>query len=165
MFPSRLPILAVAAILSLAALIYWFGVRSPHPTAEAALAAFYGGESRPECLLTQPLQQHGSSVVPLIIRDLPNRTMPRRRYAIGFLGEGRYREALPVLEHIFSDTTEIYYFRADALIAMFEIAPARAQELASQVVLPSHDEYRLFERAVKAVERGDVAEFVNRGCS
>jgi hypothetical protein len=104
MFSSRPYILAVTAALSLGTLIYWFLSRSPYPTAEAALEAFYGGDPRPECMQAQPLRQHGSKVVPLIIRDLPNKAMPRRRYAIGFLGEGRYREALPVLEHISSDT-------------------------------------------------------------
>jgi hypothetical protein len=166
MFRSWPSILAVTAMLTLGALVYWFGIRSPHPTAEAALEEFYRGESRPECLITQPLEQHGPDVVPLVIRDLPNKTMPRRRYAIGFLGEGQYREALPALEHIWSDTAEIYYFRADALIAIFKITPARAQELASRVVLPppDQDRYGLLQRAVKAVERGDMRGFVYRGC-
>jgi hypothetical protein len=168
MFPSRRSVLAATAILSLVALIsiYWLGVRRLYPTDEAALAEFYAGESRPECLITQPLEQQGSSVVPLIIRDLPNKTMSRRRYAIGFLGEGRYPEALPRLERILLDATEIDYFRADALAAIFKIAPTRAQALASQVTLQpqGQDRYQLLERTIKAVERGDGTDFVGPDC-
>src|SRR4051812_39658345 len=123
MFAWRL-VLVPAAILGLAASIfYWFYVRSPYPSAEAALAAFYRGEQRPECALADPLRRDGSRVVPLVIGNVPNKAMPRRRYAISFLGEGRFGEALPVLEHILSDETENYYFRADALLSIYEIAP------------------------------------------
>ena len=160
---ERAWVLAVTAILSVAILSYWFLVRSPYPTAEAALEAFYGGEPRPECLQAEPLREDGARVVPLVIRELPNKAMPRRRYAISFLGEGRHAEALPVLEKILADETEIFYFRADALLAIFEIAPTRAQELASQVAVVQ-DKYRHFERAVQAVERGDVSDFVRHGC-
>src|SRR5262245_36870293 len=166
MFARRPSALVLAATLSLSVSIYWFLVRSPYPTAEAALEAFYGGEPRPECMQAAPLEWHGSKVVPLVVRDLPNKTMPRRRYAIGFLGDGRYPEALPVLEHILSDETEIYYFRADALLAIYRIAPNRAQELASQVALKSQgqDRYHLLERVVQAVDRADVSHFDHSGC-
>src|SRR5215510_10119128 len=160
------PAIFALTILSVAISVYWFLAQGPYPTAEAALEAFYGGEPRPECMQAEPLRRDGSRVVPLLIQALPNKAMPRRRYAIGFLGEGRHAEALPTLEQILSDATEIYYFRADALLAVFEIAPTRAQELASQVILPSplQDRYRLLERVVQAVERGDVSHFVSRGC-
>jgi hypothetical protein len=60
--------------------------------------------------------------------------MHRRRYAIGFLGNGHYSEVLPVLEKILSDGSEIFYFRADALEAIYQIAPDRARELAPKYV-------------------------------
>src|SRR5277367_1879233 len=47
---------------------------------------------------------------------------------------GATRKALPALKRILSGPTEIDYFRADVLLAIFEVAPARAQELASTVV-------------------------------
>ena len=166
MLAWRPSILALAAILSLTVSIYWFLVRTSYPTAEAALEAFYGGDPRPECMQADPLRRDGSRVVPLVIRDLPNKAMPRRRYAISFLGEGRHAQALPVLEQILFDATEISYFRVDALLAIYEIAPTRAQELASQVVLASQDQdrYRLLERVVQAVERGVASHFLPHGC-
>ena len=163
MLASRPSIIAVTATLIAATFIDWFLLRSPHATAEAALAAFYAGEPGFECMQAEPLRRDGSKVVPLVIRDLPNKKMQRRRYAILFLGEGRYREALPVLEHILLDTTEIYYFRADALMSIFEIAPTHAQELASRIVPPSEDEHQFFERTIQAVTRGDLR--VNHECS
>lgn len=122
----------VAALISFALLVssYWLLQRSPYPTADAALEAFYGGEPRPECMQAQPLRRHGADVVPLIIRDLPNKAMPRRRYAIGFLGEGKYKAALPALEKIVLDDTERFYFKTDALQAIYSISPSRAAELA-----------------------------------
>ena len=117
---------AVAGLVILCVLIL-FLARESYPSPEAALAAFYGGEPRPECMQANPLRSEGQRVVPLLLRELPNKSMPRRRYAIGFLGEGRYEEALPALERILADLTEIDYFRADALLAIYAIAPARAK--------------------------------------
>jgi hypothetical protein len=115
---------------------------------------------------TEPLEQEGARVVPLVIKEISNRAMPNRRYAISFLGEGRYAEALPVLERILSDPTEIEYFRADALLAIFEIAPARAQELASTVV-PSQvdDRFPILPTMIQAVRAGNAGKFVSRGCT
>jgi hypothetical protein len=68
------------------------------------------------------------------LKELPNKDMRLRRYAIGFLGNGRYSEALPMLEVILKDESEIYYFRTDALEAIFQISQTRAKELAPNFV-------------------------------
>jgi hypothetical protein len=153
-----------AAILGLSG--YWLLARSPYPTPEAALGAFYNDEPRPECMQAAPLQHEGSKVVSLVIRDLSNKEMPNRRYAIGFLGEGHYAEALPVLEHILSDTTEIDYFRADALLAIFEIAPSRAQDLISAIA-PSQVQgrYQILPMMIQAIQAGKADKFISRGCT
>jgi hypothetical protein len=111
----------------------------------------------------QPLKAEGRDVVPLVIRDLPNRAMPRRRYAIAFLGYGQYAEALPALEKILTDPTEIDYFRADALLAIYEISPTRARTLASGI----HDATGLLERFIQELGRGDAAirAYINHNCS
>jgi hypothetical protein len=135
---------------------------SPYHSPEAALAAFYGGEPRPECMQSEPLRREGRRVVPLLISELPNKGMPRRRYAIGFLGEGRYEEALPALERILGDVTEIDYFRADALLAIYEMAPIRGRELARYV----QDPVGLLKRVVEAIAQGDshVKKMINHDC-
>ncbi len=81
-----------------------------------------------------PLILSGRRVVPLVIAAVPNKEMRRRRYAIAFLGNGRYRDALPVLEQVLADESEVFYFRADALEAIFRISVERAREVAPRHV-------------------------------
>jgi HEAT repeat protein len=153
---------AALAACTLLALMYSSLFLSPYPDPEAALAAFYGGEPRPECMQAAPLRQEGRRGVPLVVRELPNKAMPRRRYAIAFLGDGRYEEALPILERLLADTTEIEYFRADALLAIYQIAPVRARELAKQVQNP----VGLLQGVVEAIERDDhrLRQMLDHSC-
>lgn len=92
------------------------GAKSP----EAALAEFYEYDGM-EGQLMDPLIRAGDKVVPLVIEKVRDKNMPRRRYAIGFLGNGSYRQALPVLQQILQDTTEEDYFRGDALQSIYQI--------------------------------------------
>jgi len=92
------------------------GAKSP----EAALAEFYEYDGMEEQLM-DPLIRAGEKVVPLVIEKVKDKNMPRRRYAIGFLGNGAYRQALPVLQQILQDTTEEDYFRGDALQSIYQI--------------------------------------------
>jgi hypothetical protein len=92
------------------------GAKSP----EAALAEFYEYNGMEEQLM-DPLIRAGDGVVPLVIEKVKDKNMPRRRYAIGFLGNGSYRQALPVLQQILQDTTDEDYFRGDALQSIYQI--------------------------------------------
>ena len=96
---------------------------------EAALEQFYNNAG-PEDTLIDPLIIAGDKVVPLVLREVKNKNMPRRRYAIGFLGNGSYREALPVLEAILQDAGEEDYFRGDALHSIYQIDESLGRELA-----------------------------------
>src|SRR5262245_45882955 len=83
-------------------------------SAEGALNRFYTYGNDPddavaEDMLMDPLIVAGEKVVPLVIREIKNKEMPRRRYAIGFLGNGSYKQALPALEDIFQDLSEKDY--------------------------------------------------------
>jgi HEAT repeat protein len=92
--------------------------RSKSP--ESALSEFYvfrGAEDQ----LMDPLILAGDKVVPVVIERVNDRDMPRRRYAIAFLGNGSYRQAIPVLEQILQDRTEKDYFRGDALESLYKI--------------------------------------------
>lgn len=110
--------------------LWWALVEGPLRDPEDAMRDFYEARERAEDQLIDPLILAGSRVVPHVLADLPNKDMSLRRYAIGFLGNGRYQIALPVLEKILYDDTEISYFRADALEAIYQISPERAEELA-----------------------------------
>jgi hypothetical protein len=120
----------LAALLGLWRPVVEGPLRDPYE----ALKDFYEAKDRAEDQLMDPLILTGSSVVPLVLKELPNKDMRLRRYAIGFLGNGRYSEALPMLEVILNDESEIYYIRADALEAIFQISQSRAKELAPNFV-------------------------------
>jgi HEAT repeat protein len=92
------------------------GTKSP----ETALVEFYapGGA---EDQIMDPLILAGDKVVPLVIEAVKDRNKPRRIYAIGFLGNGSYKQALPVLQEILQDNTENENFRSAALRAIYDI--------------------------------------------
>lgn len=90
---------------------------------EEILESFYQNK-RPEETLMDPLILAGKKVVPLVIEKVKDKKMPRRRYAIGFLGNGAYTQALPVLETILQDSSEVEYFRSDSLQSIYQIDPA-----------------------------------------
>lgn len=112
-----------------AVLSIWSNIFSYDP--KSALSDFYGGAARPECLLTEPLRRAGDSILPLLLAEVRDKAMPKRRYAIGYLGERRYEAALPVLEAILRDDTERDFVRGDALLAIYAISEPRAKLLAA----------------------------------
>jgi hypothetical protein len=125
---TKLAVMLLSIVLALG--LWWAVAEGPLRNPEAALREFYEARDRAEDQLMDPLILNGRRVVPLVIAAVPNKQMERRRYAIGFLGNGKYREALPVLEEVLSDESERFYFRADALEGIFQISPERARELA-----------------------------------
>jgi hypothetical protein len=80
--------------------------------------------------LMDPLILAGGNVVPLVLRDIRKSSMPKRRYAIGFLGNGGYREALPVLRQLVVDPAETELIRGDALEAIGQIDRGEGETLA-----------------------------------
>ena len=102
-----------------------------YPTPEQVLADFYATEDRAEDMLMDPLILHSRRVAPLVIREIDRPEMPRRRYAISFLGQATVREALPVLRRILEDAHEQDYFRADALGAIHSIDSSEGRRLAA----------------------------------
>ncbi len=119
---------ALALVVGLA--LWWAVAEGPLRDPEDALADFYEAKDRAEDQLMDPLILNGRRVVPLVVAEIPNKEMRLRRYAIGFLGNGRYAEALPALEEILKDESEVYYFRADALEAIYQISQDKARALA-----------------------------------
>lgn len=68
-----------------------------------------------------PLILNAELVAPRVIQSIQDKGMDKRRYAIGFLGNERIVGALPVLRRILADGSEEYYFRVDALEAIYQI--------------------------------------------
>lgn len=126
-------LLAAIPVLGLVALVFaWRYANSP----ERALAAFYRGpaDGLAEDMLMDPLILAGDRVVPLVLREVERKDMPLRRYALGFLGNGAYTEALPTLERILANADELDYFRADSLVSAYKIDRQRGLALAAGYV-------------------------------
>lgn len=98
------------------------------PTSDEALEVFaHYGEEAGEFVtaeeLADPLIVARGDVVPLVIAALDDFESPRRRLAIGFLGDTGRKDALPALRRILDDPAEEEVFRGDALdvIAMIDL--------------------------------------------
>lgn len=129
---TKIGLLLVGIVLAL--VLCWAVAEGPLRSPDHALRDFYEARERAEDQLMDPLILNGRRVVPVVIAEVPNKEMKLRRYAIGFLGNGQYRDALPVLEQVLVDESEVYYFRADALEAVFRISPERERALAPRYV-------------------------------
>jgi len=110
---------------------FLISLAKPLQTPEEALQSFYTHDVA-EDMLMDPLVLAGKKVVPLVIKAVKNTEMPRRRYAIAFLGNDTYTTALPVLEEILKDKTEKDYFRGDALLSIYKIDKKIGQKLATK---------------------------------
>ena len=83
---------------------------------------FYNlGDHEPE--LDDPLIRRGNKMVPAICAAVAHKDMKYRRYALSALGYIRDPGALTCLEPILKDTSELEYFRGDALLAIYSINP------------------------------------------
>jgi hypothetical protein len=111
-------------------LALWISIANPFQTPEEALQSFYS-QNGAEDMLMDPLILAGDKVVPLVINEVKSPDMPRRRYAILFLGNDKYINALPVLEQILADNSEKDYFRGDALISIYKIDNISGKKLAA----------------------------------
>jgi len=97
---------------------------------QKALEQFYAATDVAEDQLMDPLILRGPDVVPLLIREVPSRKMPRRLYgilAIGHIGDGR---GLDVLKQIVSDPSEKEDIRYGALRSITLIDRDLALEVA-----------------------------------
>jgi hypothetical protein len=80
---------------------------------------FYNGDHEPE--LDDPLIAAGKPMTLTICDAIKNNDMKYRRYAIGALGYIADKRALPELEAILGDPSELEYFRSDALHSIYQV--------------------------------------------
>lgn len=111
--------------------LIWARTAGPLRDPEDALADFYEARNRAEDQLMDPLILAGPDVVPVVVEAVADTGMPRRRYAIAFLGLFGHKEAVPILTHVLHDESEIIYFRSDALQALYRIDPSPAESHAA----------------------------------
>jgi HEAT repeat protein len=101
-------------------------------TPEEAYTDFMDTTDQAEDMLMDPLILAGESVVHIVLKEIKSKDMKLRRYAIHFLGNGKFKQAIPVLKTILSDVTEEDYFRSDALGSIFAIDNKLGLVLAKQ---------------------------------
>lgn len=99
-------------------------------TPEEALADFFDTTDQAEDMLMDPLILAGEKVVPLVLKEVVSPEMKLRRYAIHFLGNGKYSSSVPVLQAILENEKEIDFIRGDALASIFNIEPELGMFLA-----------------------------------
>lgn len=92
-----------------------------HSTADEVMQDFYDAKDRAEDMLMDPLIVNSDLVKHRVIEEIKNKSMDKRRYAIGYLGNEKIKEALLTLIVILDDESEIDYFRADALESIYQI--------------------------------------------
>lgn len=93
---------------------------------------FYDTRDKAEADLMDPLILAGPKVVPRLSQEVRSKDMPARRYAIGALGHIGDRRAYATLKAILEDSSEVFYIRRDALVAMALIDPAAGREEAKR---------------------------------
>ena len=91
---------------------------------------FYASDHESE--LDDPLIEAGKEMTLVICEAIKNKDMKYRRYAIGALGYIGDKRALPTLENILKSKEEIYYFRGDALHAIYQIDKSLGKKYAAE---------------------------------
>ena len=107
------------------------------PSRAGALRAFaeYGKRATDgvtEDMQMDPLIVARGDVVPDVLAAITSSSMPKRRYAIAFLGNTERPEAIPPLERILRDEREDILYRGDALEAIAMIDSGRGRQLATE---------------------------------
>ncbi|QDU82566.1 hypothetical protein Pla110_43260 [Polystyrenella longa] len=118
-FFNRRRFLMGAASFCLLTIVIVFAARSATP--EDAFEMFLTTTEFSEGELIDPLILQGDDVVPIVLENVKNKELPRRHYAIIFLGNGRYKESLPTLRSILFDSSESNTIRAQTLEAITQI--------------------------------------------
>ncbi len=99
--------------------------------AKKVLSDFYA-DRVPEEIQDRLLVDAGKPIAPYLLVEIKNKDMPKRRYAILALGKIKDKRALPVLTQILDDSSEINYFRDDALCAIWHIDRKLGEQSANQ---------------------------------
>ncbi len=103
----------------------------PPVTPRQILDEFYAYDGVEDTLM-DPLIVGGQNVVPILLVEIRRSEMPKRRYAIGALGNIGDQRAVSVLEGIAADDGEVEYIRCDCVQAIALIDWSAGRDLAGQ---------------------------------
>jgi len=107
---------------------------------------FYNGDHEPD--LDDPLIEAGKKMTLVICEAIKNKDMRLRRYAIGALGYIGDKRAIPTLESILKSKDEIYYFRGDALHAIYQIDNVLGKKYAFEFS-SEHEYLKMLKKAIE----------------
>ena len=116
---------------------------------EKTWVKFYAGDHEPE--LSGPLISAGPKMTKAICEALSHPDMKLRRYALGALGFIGDKRAIPTLEKILKNNEEIYYFRGDALNAIYQLDKKLGTKYATQFA----NEHEYLKMIADAIEKGE----------
>ncbi|KGO32666.1 MAG: hypothetical protein ACWGKN_12390 [Desulfoprunum sp.] len=119
----------VVIIVGVVFLVFNFAKNKIPDSPEIALQEFYH-ENRAEDQIMDPLILMGSEMIPRLSKEILNKNMIHRRYAIGAIGNIGDENAISILVSILNDHQEIDYFRCDSLNSIAMINKEKARQLA-----------------------------------
>jgi hypothetical protein len=88
-------------------------------------------QSVAEEYLQDPIKEAGYHIGPILTDKIKNKNMELRRYAIGGLGDIKYKPATETLRQILLDTSEQDYVRADAFVVLTKFNTETANKVLS----------------------------------
>jgi 5'-3' exonuclease len=118
-----------AIILGVVFVVFNFVNKKIPDSPEIALQEFYH-DNRAEDQIMDPLILMGSEMIPRLSKEILNKNMIHRRYAIGAIGNIGDENAISILVSIVNDHQEIDYFRCDSLNSIAMINKEKAKQLA-----------------------------------
>lgn len=145
---------AAVLVLGIACWAYY----AAFPSAAHALDVFYAAQVSEDEQLDALIAARGD-VVPIVVAAVQHASMPKRRYAVAFLGNSGRREAVPVLRKIVEDETEEVQIRGDALESLARIDLGSVAALTPQY--RGRADY--LGSSARAIEKGDLLPRRERG--
>lgn len=88
-------------------------------------------QSVSEEFLLRPIKEAGYHIGPILTREIKDKNMKLRRYAIAGLADIRYKPATETLHKILLDKTEPEYARAEAYVVLTKFNTESASEILS----------------------------------
>ncbi len=89
-------------------------------------------QSVAEWMLQDPIKEAGYHIGPILTKNIKDKDMELRSYAINGLGDIRYKPATETLKKIMTDETEHVEFRADAYVVLTKFNTATANQILSE---------------------------------
>ncbi len=119
--------------------------------AQEIFQKFYN-DNVPESINTRHLENAGKSIVPYLLREIQNRDMPKRGYAILAFGKIGDKSALKDLQIILNDVSETEVIRGDALRSIWHLDKRLGKQLSEEL----HGKSEYIDRNIELLEKGSI---------